>query len=225
MDLWYSTAKAIVRAYITLFVDKIHVLGQQEIPPGPKIIVANHANVTDSFIVPFLVKEKVHFLIQAETFTVPVIGSLLALADQIPVYVGQGQKALDAARERLKMGHTIAIFPEGRLNDGKSFHRAGAGAAVLALESGVPVVPLGFFVPEENARPIKAHFHNRDNLARWQFGGRCFVEIGEPWQISSTVMDKVNYREIRKITENLMFRISDLVQQAQDEARRLGVMK
>jgi 1-acyl-sn-glycerol-3-phosphate acyltransferase len=225
MDVWYTAAKTIVRAYLTLFVDRIHILGQREMPPGPKILVANHANVTDGFVVPFLVKEKVHFLIQAETFTLPVIGQLLKLADQIPVYMGQGQAALDAALDRLKLGHTVAIFPEGRLNNGKSFHRAGAGAAVLAMESGVPIVPLGFYVPDGNARPIKGHFHNRDTLARWQFGGRCFVEIGEPWHISNTVIDRVNYREIRRITENMMICIAELVQQAQDEARRLGVMK
>jgi len=225
MDVWYTTAKAIVRAYLTLFVDRIHVLGQREIPPGPKIIIANHTNVTDSFIVPFLVKEKVHFLIQSETFTLPVIGRMLALADQIPVYVGQGQAALDAALERLKLGHAVAIFPEGRLNDGKTFHRAGAGATVLALESGVPVIPLGFYVPDENARPIKSHFFNRLTIGRWQFGGGCFVEIGEPWRISNTVGDRFNYREIRRITENLMARVAELVQQAQDEARRLGMMK
>ncbi len=215
MDVWYTTAKAIVRAYLTLFVDRIHVLGQREIPPGPKIIIANHTNVTDSFIVPFLVKEKVHFLIQSETFTLPVIGRMLALADQIPVYVGQGQAALDAALERLKLGHAVAIFPEGRLNDGKTFHRAGAGATVLALESGVPVIPLGFYVPDENARPIKSHFFNRLTIGRWQFGGGCFVEIGEPWRISNTVGVRFNYREIRRITENLMARVAELVQQAQ----------
>lgn len=104
-------------------------------------------------------------------------------------------------------------------------HRAGAGATMLALESGAPIVPLGFFVPDENARAIKGHFHNRDTLGRWQFGGRCFVEIGEPWQLPNMVVDKVNYREIRKLTDKMMARISELVQQAQEEARQLGVLK
>jgi len=225
MDVWYTTAKTIVRAYMALFMGKIQVLGQRELPPGPKIIVANHTNVTDSFVVPFLVKEKVHFLIQAETFSLPIIGRLLALADQIPVYFGHGRAALDAAYARLKQGHTVAIFPEGRLNDGKTFHRAGAGAAMLALESGAPIVPLGFYVPDENALAIKSHFHDRDNLGRWQFGGRCYVEIGEPWQLTNLIIDKVNYREIRKLTDKMMARISELVQQAQVEARQLGMLK
>jgi 1-acyl-sn-glycerol-3-phosphate acyltransferase len=224
MDVWYSFAKSIVRGYLTLFVDKINVSGGSLLPGGPKIIVANHTNVTDAFVLPFLTKEKIHFLIQAETFTLPVIGRLLTLADQIPVYLGQGRDALDLAREKLSLGHSVAIFPEGRLNDGRSFHRAGAGAALLALESGAPIVPVGFFVPDKYARPIKGHFHQRDTFGRWQFGGQCFVRIGDPWQLTASFQEKVNYRELRKTTEKMMNRVAELVSLAQDEARRLGVM-
>jgi 1-acyl-sn-glycerol-3-phosphate acyltransferase len=224
MDVWYSFAKSIVRGYLTLFVDKINISGGSLLPGGPKIIVANHTNVTDAFVLPFLTKEKIHFLIQAETFTLPVIGRLLTLADQIPVYLGQGRDALDLAREKLSLGHSVAIFPEGRLNDGRSFHRAGAGAALLALESGAPIVPVGFFVPDKYARPIKGHFHQRDTFGRWQFGGQCFVRIGDPWQLTASFQEKVNYRELRKTTEKMMNRVAELVSLAQDEARRLGVM-
>lgn len=224
MDVWYSCAKSIVRVYLTLFVDKIHVSGGSLLPGGPKIIVANHTNVSDAFVLPFLTKEKIHFLIQAETFTLPVIGRLLTLADQIPVYLGQGRDALEVARQKLSLGHSVAIFPEGRLNDGRSFHRAGAGAALLALESGVPIVPVGFFVPEKYARPIKGHFHQRDTLGRWQFGGQCFVRIGDPWQLTTSIQEKVNYRELRKTTEKMMNRVAELVSLAQDEARRLGML-
>lgn len=193
-------------------------------PGGPKIIIANHTNVSDAFVLPFLTKEKIHFLIQAETFTLPVIGRLLSLADQIPVYLGQGREALETAREKLSLGNSVAIFPEGRLNDGRSFHRAGSGAALLAIETGVPIVPIGFFVPEKYARPIKGHFHQRDTIGRWQFGGQCFVRIGDPWHLTTTIQEKVNYRELRKTTEKMMNRVAELVSLAQEEAQRRGVL-
>lgn len=222
MDIWYNVAKSMVRTYTALFVESIHVLGQSEMPIGPKIIIANHTNVTDAFVLPFLVKEKIHFLIQSETFTVPVIGRILKLADQIPVYKGKGQMALQSAKDKLGLGHSVVIFPEGRLNDGRSIHRAGTGAALLALESGAPIIPVGFYVPDTFSRPIKGHFHDRDTIGRWQFGGRCFVQIGEPWQLASYIQMKENYRELRRITDRLMMRVADLMQQAQEEARRLG---
>ena len=222
MDVWYDFAKSAVRTYMALFMHPVYVQGKSEIPSGPKIFIANHTNITDAFVLPFLVKEKVHFLIQSETFTVPIIGKLLSLADQIPVYKGKGQMALKSAKEKLGLGHTVAIFPEGRLNDGRSIHRAGTGAALLAIESGAPIVPVGFYVPDRFARAVKGHFHDRDTVGRWQFGGRCFVQIGEPWQLAGYIYAKENYRELRKLTDRLMARVADLMQQAQEEAKRIG---
>ncbi len=222
MDFWYSFAKSIVRVYIAFCIDKIHLIGKPDIPSGPKIIVANHTNVTDGFVLPFLIKEKVHFLIQAETFALPVIGRLLALADQIPVYVGRGREALDTAKKKLGLGHSVAIFPEGRLNDGRNFCRAGAGAALLAVESGAPLIPVGLYVPQCYARPIKGYFHNRMTVGRWQLGGGCFVHFGEVFEIPSSISERVNYRELRKLTDKMMAKVAELVQQAQDEARRLN---
>ena len=88
MDVWYNTAKAMVGAYLALFVHKIHVVGRENIPDGPKIIVANHALASDAFILPWIFRDKVHCLIQADIFSVPLIGKMLALADQIPVVAG-----------------------------------------------------------------------------------------------------------------------------------------
>jgi len=222
MDIWYNLAKSILRAYVTLFFDSIHVLGKSDLPEGPKVIVANHTNLTDGFVLPFVIKERLHYLIQADAFTLPVIGRLLALADQIPVNIGRGLEALEAAKVRLSWGHSVVIFPEGRLNDGRSLHRAGVGAARLAAESGATIVPVGFFVPDQYARWIKGHFHGREALARWQFGGKCFVKIGDSWDIKAILQENMNYRELRRLTEKLMARIAELVHQAQDEARRMG---
>ena len=175
MDIWYSFAKSMVRGYLSLFVDKINVSGGSMLPGGPKIIVANHTNVSDAFVLPFLTKEKIHFLIQAETFTLPVIGRLLTLADQIPVYLGQGREALEIARERLSLGHSLDL--PNRKIERRPELSSRRGGCVLVIESGVPIVPVGFFVPDQYARPIKGHFHQRDTLGRWQFGGQCLSAL------------------------------------------------
>ena len=214
MDIWYNVAKGIVRTYLALFLDGIHVDGKENLPSGPKIIVANHPHVTDAFVLPFIVPEKVHFLIQAETFSLPIIGRILALADQIPVIFGRGQEAIEAARKRLLLGNTVAIFPEGRLSGSREVRRAGAGATLLALKSGVPLVPVGFYVPPQFVKVIKGHFHNRETIGWWQFGGRCIVRIGEPWQPFLTTTTDRSYRALRDLTDRLMARVHDLVQQA-----------
>jgi len=214
MDMWYALCKSVLRGYLAMFMNSVQVEGKENLPPGPKIIVANHPHASDAFVLPFIIPEKVHFLIQADTFHLPVIGRVLTLADQIPVVIGRGQDALTAAREKLMLGHAVAIFPEGRMSGSKDVRRAGAGAAMLALEAGVPLVPIGFYVPPEFIKTIRGHFHDRDTVGWWQFGGRTVVRIGEPWQPSIFAATDRNYRALREMTDKLMGRIQELVQQA-----------
>lgn len=214
MDVWYDVCKSLLRGYLTMFMNSVQVQGKENLPPGPKIIIANHPHASDAFVLPFIVPEKVHFLIQAETFSLPIVGRLLTLADQIPVVIGRGQEALETARQRLTIGHSVAIFPEGRMSGSKEVRRAGAGAAMLAMQAGVPLVPIGFYVPPEFVKAIRGHFHNRDTIGWWQFGGRTIVRIGEPWQPSLFAATDRNYRALRELTDKLMARVQELVQQA-----------
>jgi len=214
MDIWYNVAKGIVRTYMALFMDGVRVDGKENLPPGPKIIVGNHPHATDSFVLPFIIPEKIHFFVQEETFTLPVIGKILELADQIPVVIGQGEEAIAMAREKLKMGNVVGIFPEGRMSGSREVRRAGAGAAILALETGVPLVPVGFYVQPKFIKEIKGRFFNRETVGWWQFGGQCVVNIGEPWQLMVQEKTDRSYRYIRDMTDKLMNNVQDLVDQA-----------
>jgi len=60
----------------------------------------------------------------------------MALADQIPVTIGQGKEALRIARERLAMGNTVVIFPEGHLNHGEHYAGPAAGRQSWRCKAG-----------------------------------------------------------------------------------------
>jgi len=214
MDVWYSVLKGLLRTYMALFMDGVQVEGKENLPPGPKIIVGNHPHATDAFVLPSIVPEKIHFFVQEEAFTLPVIGKIFAWSDQIPVVVGQGQNAIEMARQRLQMGNVVGIFPEGRMSGSREVRRAGAGAALLAIETGVPLVPIGFYVEPKFIKEIKGHFHNRDTVGWWQFGGKCMVNIGEPWQLMVQERTDRSYRYIRELSDRLMNNVQDLVNQA-----------
>jgi 1-acyl-sn-glycerol-3-phosphate acyltransferase len=214
MDIWWSVTKGIVRTYVALFMDGVQVDGKENLPAGPKIIVGNHPHVTDAFVLPFIIPEKIHFFIQEETFTLPIFGKILELADQIPVVVGQGQAAIALAREKLRMGNAVGIFPEGRVTGSREVRRAGAGAALLAMETGVPLVPVGFYVEPKFVKEIKGNFHDRETVGWWQFGGKCVVNIGEPWQLAVQEKTDRSYRYLRDLTDKLMNNVQELVNQA-----------
>jgi 1-acyl-sn-glycerol-3-phosphate acyltransferase len=199
---------------MALFMKDIEVGGKENMPPGPKIIVGNHPHATDAFVLPFLVQEKIHFFIQEDTFSLPIVGKILELADQIPVVFGQGQEAIAMAREKLSMGNAVGIFPEGRMSGSREVRRAGAGAALLAIETGVPLVPVGFYVEPKFIKEIKGHFHDRETVGWWQFGGKCVVNIGEPLQLMMQEKTDRSYRYLRDLTDKLMNNVQDLVNQA-----------
>jgi len=215
MDFWYRTVIAILKVYTSLFIRDIHVCGEENIPSGPKIIVANHPNATDGFMLPFVFHEKLHFLIQDIVFDTPIIGKLLTYADQIPVIAGKGRQALAVAKEILIEGGSVVIFPEGRLNNDVGLHRAGIGAAMLAVKTGAPMLPLGVYVPPESLRTFKANIEDRISYSRWQMGGTCFIRIGQPMQMK---WPGKKYGNLRQLTDQIMIQINELVSQAKFDA-------
>ncbi|MFC1997199.1 lysophospholipid acyltransferase family protein [Chloroflexota bacterium] len=220
MKSWYPILKLILKVYVTLYVDEIRVSGEEHIPAGPKIIVANHPNATDGFTLPFVFPETLHFLIQGSVFSTPLIGRILAWAEQIPVIKGNGSFALEMAKEKLEQGNSVVIFPEGRLNNDQTLHKGRLGAARLAVETGVPLLPLGFFVPSDALRSFSKNIHEEDRIStsRWQWGGNCFIRIGKPFQPGDNHQagDVENY--LCDLTENIMAKIAGLVDLARGDS-------
>lgn len=218
MNIWYHLIIFIFRIYSAIFIPKINVTGYKNLIEGPKIVVANHPNMTDSFVLPFIFPEKLTFLIQANTFSVPIIGFLLRKSGQIPVIKGQGKQALEIALEQLSNGQTIVIYPEGRLNHGKALFRAGSGAVLLAKNSGAPILPIGFYVSPHDTVRVKGKIQNRKTFAHWQVKGCCHLQIGRPFHIEEINTEKFNHFCMRKITNRMMVQIAELVAEARNNA-------
>ncbi len=215
---WYKFVSGVLGIYVHTLVRKIQIQGEELIPSGPKIIVANHANLTDAFILPQIFSEQLHFLVQGDIFDIPILGKLLALADQIPTRKGDGRQALKEAQNWLERGNSVVIFPEGRMNNGGQLYRAGAGAAILAAQTNFPLVPLGFFVPDKFTRLIKSKYQDRPAFGSFQLGGPCFIQVGEPWQVASRGQMGTNYHSLRETTEQIMGYIAELIDLAREYA-------
>jgi len=218
MSSWYQIANSIVNIYINHFIDNIRVIGKENIPVGPKIIVANHPNATDGLLLPSVFSEKLHFMIQASVFETPFIGRILAYAEQIPVVSGKGGQALSLAREKLARGGSVVIFPEGRLNNDEMLHRGHIGAAMLAVQTGLPLLPLGFYVPPDALRVINGYIENRATSARWQIGGNCFIRVGQSVQLKRNMQSGKRSGNLRDYTQQIMVSIGELVDQARRDA-------
>jgi len=124
----------------------VSMTGAGLLEPGhPYIFAANHQSQFDIFALQGYLGCDFRWLLKLELFKIPVFGTAMHLAGYIPVDRAHGRKALkslDEAARRIAGGTSVAIFPEGtRSPDGK-LGQFKAGAIVLAIKAGVPVVPV-----------------------------------------------------------------------------------
>ena len=222
MDSTYTIAKYILKTYLVFFSRGVHASYDKPFPPGAKIIAANHPNATDSFYLPFIIPEKLYFLIQSNIFSIPGFGWLLSWTEQIPVNPNDRLKALECACRVLLRGKTVVIFPEGRLNPQNIVLKAGTGAVRMSLVSGAPIIPVGIHVPD--CHVLNLHYYTGGQLhqGRWQIGGQCFFSFGSPWFPSREVQDPDSFENLRALTACLMGKIKGLADQARHEGSQLS---
>jgi 1-acyl-sn-glycerol-3-phosphate acyltransferase len=122
---------------------RMHVAGAEHIPAdGAAIVAPNHKSFWDSFFVAVATPRHLRFMGKSELFEGPA-GWWLVRLGAFPVRRGgSDQEALDTAREILRQGGLLALFPEGtRIRDPDALGAPHRGAGRLALESGAPLVP------------------------------------------------------------------------------------
>jgi 1-acyl-sn-glycerol-3-phosphate acyltransferase len=186
-----------------------HVEGADNVPAsGPAILASNHLSYADWLFMPLTLQRRVTFAAKAEYFTSPGIKGWF----QKKFFSGSGQVPIDrsgadaaagallAAKRILGEGELFGIYPEGtRSHDGR-LYRGKTGVARLALELGVPVIPVAVVGTDVVAPPGK------------KFGTftRPIVRFGTPLDFSR-YDGLVNDRYIlRAITDEVMYEIMQL---------------
>lgn len=111
---------------------------------GGVIIAANHQTYLDPFWLGVPVPIYTRFLAWDKVFDWPVAGTLMRLLGAWPLQVQKGdRRAIRLSLQWLRGGGALVIFPEGArsFSDGK-MQEFKVGAARLALEAGVPILPI-----------------------------------------------------------------------------------
>lgn len=124
---------------------QVRWLGTEHIPQsGGVIIAANHQTYIDAFWIGAPVKRPVRFLAWDEAFGWPVVGKAMRLLGAWPLQLEKGDlTAIKRSLQWLRDGGAVVLFPEGgRGNPDGSLHKFKPGAVRIALDSGVPILPV-----------------------------------------------------------------------------------
>jgi len=163
------------------WVARLRVEGTERLPEaGGYVLAANHLSNFDPWLVgmPLYPRRYLRFMAKSELFWFP-LGQFIGACGAFPVRRGQqDQEAVDTAVRLCREGHVVVMFPEGtRREKGlRKRHEARwrSGAARIALEAGVPLVPAGI--------------HGSDKLLR----GRLRVAFGEPIPVDDLAVMSVD---------------------------------
>lgn len=133
---------------------RVQVVGVERVPPGPCVLAPNHDSLSDPFFVGAAVPRPLRFLAKAELFRFP-LGPICRSLGAIPVRRGEGDRAaIASAVAAARAGDTVVIHPQGTvLGDADRPWRR--GAARVAMEAGVPLVPVALVHTERVLRPVR----------------------------------------------------------------------
>jgi 1-acyl-sn-glycerol-3-phosphate acyltransferase len=144
-DLMYRFSMDTVRAGIRFAGVRVRVEGLENIPSAQCIFVANHASYVDPLAFIPSIPRRVAIQLKKELFRIPILSFGMRLAKFISVDRASREASAESLKKALlylKEGLSLAMYPEGtRSRDGRMlpFKR---GAFVLAIQAGVPIVPV-----------------------------------------------------------------------------------
>lgn len=191
------------------------VVGADHIPSDRGAILAsNHVSFMDSIFLPLAAPRQVYFLAKSDYFTTPGLkGRLMkwffTSVGQLPIDRSGGAKSaqsLAAAVTALKEGKLVGIYPEGTRSPDARLYRAKIGVARLAVEAGVPIIPVAQLGNEYVQRPGS----NKVNLKYRGEGIRVKTIIGEPIDTAPYADREDQWAAQRELADVVMQKISEL---------------
>jgi 1-acyl-sn-glycerol-3-phosphate acyltransferase len=121
------------------------VTGLEHLPAGPAVYAANHSSMLDIPIAFATLSADFRFIHKRSLHLLPLIGWYLLLAGHVAIDRAnpfRAHKSLEAAARCLRGGTSVTVFPEGTRSRRQQVERFKRGTIVLALDAGVPLVPV-----------------------------------------------------------------------------------
>ncbi|HEY5317521.1 MAG TPA: lysophospholipid acyltransferase family protein [Solirubrobacteraceae bacterium] len=135
-------------------------LGSENVPIGPVILAPNHASFMDHFFTGAFIRRRVQFMAKSNMFKAPLGPLVYSPGGVFPVRRGHhDEEAFITSGKVLGRGGAIVMYCEGgRSRHGGLAETAKPGIGRLALETGVPVVPVAILGSYQVRNWKRLHF-------------------------------------------------------------------
>ena len=187
---------------LTRLLCRVHDAQLARVPSrGPLILVANHINFLEvPLVFTHLLPRPVTGFAKAETWDNPAMALLFDLWGAIPLRRGEADvRGFRRALASLREGKILALAPEGTRSGDGSLQRGYPGVVSLALLSGAPLLPLGYYGGES----FRA---NLTRLRRTDF----HIVVGAPFYVDSRG-SRVTRAVRRQIADEIMYQLAALL--------------
>jgi len=201
----YWLVKAVLSPLLRLFF-RPTVKGAENLPvSGAAILAGNHTTFLDNLIIPLLVPRRVTFLAKSDYFTGRGVKGKLSKSffsgvGMIPIDRSGGkasEAALATGMKVLTDGDLLGLYPEGTRSPDGRLYRGKTGVARMALEAGVPVVPVG----------LVGMFAIQPAGQKMPKIGKVEVRIGRPLDFSRYAGMEGDRFVLRSITDEIMYEL------------------
>jgi 1-acyl-sn-glycerol-3-phosphate acyltransferase len=180
-DVVWGVGRFTVQPVVKLFVP-LRVYGVERVPrQGGVVLAFNHFSWIDPPVFGAACPRTIHYMAKVEAHRVPGLGQLIRSFGAFSVRRGESDReAVRIARQVVQDGNALGLFAEGTRQRSGVPGDVQAGAAMVAIQEGVPIVP--------------AAIHGSQT---WRLGSRRPVSVawGEPFTLDGLPPGGKGYRE------------------------------
>ncbi len=186
---------------LAFLLTRYRVFGREHVPDrGPLLVVANHLSMADPPVVGISIRRHAMFLAKEELFRSRIQRYIFHNCGAFPIRRGgMNRDALRFAERLFDRGGALIAFPEGRRSMESQMVDAFSGSALIAVQNGVPILPVGIYGTEKIT-----------GSTWWLRRPEITVNIGRPFELPS-VNGKVTRKQLAEFTHSIMARIAELL--------------
>jgi 1-acyl-sn-glycerol-3-phosphate acyltransferase len=146
MEPVFRTLEIAAKTLVAATGTKITYQNLENIPgTGGAVIAINHTSYVDwlpAALAVYYRGRRIRYMIKAEMQQVTIVNFLIKHTKTIPVNRGAGSEAYTEAVRLLRAGELVGLMPEATISRSFELKEFKSGAARMALEASVPMVPL-----------------------------------------------------------------------------------